>query len=199
MIGNVGFDPMGLSTPQNIKRMREAELKHGRMTMLAWAGWVSVDLGMKFPGAKYADLSSYKAALIVDGKSLLDQSVGYEMLLLFLWVGTFETIGFTQIYNMMEGDDDREAGDFGFDPLGLLPGNEVQYKTAELPAHCLRFRQGELPLLLSSRLFFWETLLLGCDATRLGRFDPLTAPPMATALGGLHWLRFSSVFLWLKK
>lgn len=46
--------------------------------------------------------------------------------------GTFETIGFTQIYNMMEGDEDREAGDFGFDPLGLLPGNEVQYKTAEL-------------------------------------------------------------------
>ena len=87
MIGNVGFDPMGLSTPQNIKWMREAELKHGRMTMLAWSGWVSVDLGMTFPGAKYADLSSYKAALIVDGKSLLDQSVGYEMLLLFLWVG----------------------------------------------------------------------------------------------------------------
>merc|ERR1711892_740353 len=81
MIGNVGFDPMGLSTPQNIKWMREAELKHGRMTMLAWAGWVSVDLGIKFPGARYAD---------------------------------------------------REAGDFGFDPLGLLPGNEVQYKTAEL-------------------------------------------------------------------
>ena len=132
MLGDAGFDPWGLSTPQNIKWMREAELKHGRMTMLAWAGWVSVDLGIKFPGARYADLSSYKAAIIVNGKSLLDQSVGYEMLLLFLWVGTFETIGFTQIYNMMEGDEDREAGDFGFDPLGLLPGNEVQYKTAEL-------------------------------------------------------------------
>ena len=36
MIGNVGFDPLGLSTPQNIKWMREAELKHGRMCMLAW-------------------------------------------------------------------------------------------------------------------------------------------------------------------
>ena len=87
MIGNVGFDPMGLSTPQNIKWMREAELKHGRMAQLAWAGWVAVDLGIKFPGARYADLSSYKAAMIVPGKSLLDQSVGYEMLLLFLWVG----------------------------------------------------------------------------------------------------------------
>ena len=36
MVGNVGFDPMGLSTPQNIKWMREAELKHGRMCQLAW-------------------------------------------------------------------------------------------------------------------------------------------------------------------
>ena len=37
MVGNVGFDPMGLSTPQNIKWMREAELKHGRICQLAWA------------------------------------------------------------------------------------------------------------------------------------------------------------------
>ena len=27
---------------------------------------------------------------------------------------------------------DQTGGDFGFDPLGLLPGNEEQYKTAEL-------------------------------------------------------------------
>ena len=132
MVGNVGFDPMGLSTPQNIKWMREAELKHGRICMLAWAGWVAVDLGVKFPGAKYAALSSYGAAVIEPGKALLQQKLGYEMLLLFLWVGTFETIGFTQIYNMMDGEDDRAPGDFGFDPLGLLPGNEEQYKLAEL-------------------------------------------------------------------
>merc|ERR1719201_3274047 len=131
MVGDVGFDPMGLSTPQNIKWMREAELKHGRICMLAWIGWVAVDLGVKFPGAKYASLSSFKAATVEFGVPLLKQNVGYEMLLLFLWVGTFETIGFTQIYNMMDGDD-REAGDFGFDPLGLLAGNEEQYKTAEL-------------------------------------------------------------------
>ena len=66
MVGNVGFDPMGLSTPQNIKWMREAELKHGRICMLAWVGWVAVDLGVKFPGAKYAALSSYQAAVIKD-------------------------------------------------------------------------------------------------------------------------------------
>ena len=36
MVGNVDFDPLGLSSPNNIKWMREAELKHGRMSMLAW-------------------------------------------------------------------------------------------------------------------------------------------------------------------
>jgi len=123
MVGNVGFDPMGLSTPQNIKWMREAELKHGRMTMLAWTGYVAVDLGIKFPGEKYAALTSYTAH---------EATAKYELLLLLLWVGTFETIGFSQIYAMMDGDTDREAGDFGWDPLKLLPGNEEQYKLAEL-------------------------------------------------------------------
>ena len=71
MIGNVGFDPMGLSTPQNIKWMREAELKHGRMCQLAWLGFVSVDLGVKFPGEKYAALSSFAAQFRSSGSSAL--------------------------------------------------------------------------------------------------------------------------------
>jgi len=183
MVGNVGFDPMGLSTPQNIKWMREAELKHGRMAMLAWTvrrdtaehcapqaarawpwpapqrtaqylgvarreelrlrntrptrgsrlssnrcplaaqGYVAVDLGIKFPGEKYAALTSYTAHA-----ATAQQELFYAL----LFVGTAETIGFTQIYNMMDGEDDRAPGDFGFDPLKLLPGNEEQYKLAEL-------------------------------------------------------------------
>ena len=123
MIGNVGFDPMGLSTPQNIKWMREAELKHGRMAQLAWAGYVLVDLGVKFPGAKYESLTSFTA----------HQSLAkYELFFALLLVGTFETIGLSQIYDMTTGESDRDAGDFGFDPLMLLKGNEVQYKEAEL-------------------------------------------------------------------
>ena len=43
-------------------------------------------------------------------------------------VGTCETIGFSQIYAMMEGEE-RAAGDFGFDPLNLLTAEtESQYK-----------------------------------------------------------------------
>jgi len=124
MVGNVGFDPWGLSTPQNIKWMREAELKHGRMCQLAWAGYVAVDLGLKFPGEKYAALTSFSAH---------DATASYELFMALLFVGTFETIGFSQIYGMVEGSNDRAPGDFGFDPLGLLtPETEYQYKTSEL-------------------------------------------------------------------
>ena len=123
MVGNVGFDPMGLSTPANIKWMREAELKHGRMAQLAWFGWVMVDLGVKFPGEKYAQLTSAKAGL-----ALLDS----DFFNLMLFVGAFETIGLTQVYGMIVDNNNREPGDFGFDPLKLLPGHEEQYKLAEL-------------------------------------------------------------------
>merc|ERR1719183_2219223 len=92
MVGNADFDPWGLSTPQNIKWMREAELKHGRMAQLAWAGYVAVDIGIKFPGAKYAALSSYTAH---------DATARYELFLLILLVGSFETIQFTQVYQMV--------------------------------------------------------------------------------------------------
>jgi len=124
MIGNAGFDPLALSTPQNIKWMREAELKHGRMCMLAWAGYVAVDLGLKFPGAKYASLTSFTAH---------DALVKNELFYALLLVGTVETIGFTQIYSMTNGDTDRTPGDFGFDPLGFVtPENEANWKLGEL-------------------------------------------------------------------
>merc|ERR1719198_2595044 len=121
MVGNADFDPWGLSTPQNIKWMREAEIQHGRLCQLAWAGYVAVDLGVKFPGEKYAALSSWTAH---------EATARYELFFALLLVGTAETLKFAQIY---AADESREPGDFGFDPLQLLtPETEVQYKTAEL-------------------------------------------------------------------
>lgn len=34
--------------------MREAEVKHGRIAMLAVVGWIAVDLGLRFPGEVYS-------------------------------------------------------------------------------------------------------------------------------------------------
>jgi hypothetical protein len=41
--------------------MRESELKHGRIAMLALVGFASVDLGFHFPGAQYEGLTSVTA------------------------------------------------------------------------------------------------------------------------------------------
>lgn len=38
MPGDVGFDPLGITSVFDVKWMREAELKHGRICMLAVAG-----------------------------------------------------------------------------------------------------------------------------------------------------------------
>jgi light-harvesting complex I chlorophyll a/b binding protein 1 len=52
---------------------------------------------------------------------------------LLLLVGTFETIGGKQIYEMQMEGSGRKAGDFGFDPLMLLKlPNAEKYKLAEL-------------------------------------------------------------------
>ena len=84
---------------------------------------MAVDLGIKFPGEKYAALTSFAAH---------DATAKYELFFALLIVGTFETIGFSQIYSMTEGSD-REPGDFGFDPLGLItPATETQYKETEM-------------------------------------------------------------------
>lgn len=45
-----GFDPMGFSLAIDIRWLREAELKHGRVAMLATVGWISTDLGLRVPG-----------------------------------------------------------------------------------------------------------------------------------------------------
>ena len=51
MPGDIGFDPLGFSTAFEpyypLSYLREAEIKHGRVCMLAWLGYVSVDAGFR--------------------------------------------------------------------------------------------------------------------------------------------------------
>merc|ERR1711987_34273 len=70
--GDVGFDPFGLSNLFDINYLRAAELKHGRVAMLATLGLVTPELvqnpggfsGFKFP-AEFSEMNAYKALLSV--------------------------------------------------------------------------------------------------------------------------------------
>lgn len=52
MVGDIGFDPFGFATIFPVKFMREAELKHGRVAMLAVVGWLVSEV-VHVPGAAY--------------------------------------------------------------------------------------------------------------------------------------------------
>lgn len=95
--------------------LREAEIKHGRICMLAWTGFVAVDLGVRIyplPEA-YEGLTSVTAhdALVEQG----------AMGQIFLWIGLAEVVGAIALTQMLAGSG-RAAGDFGLDPVGFLDG-----------------------------------------------------------------------------
>lgn len=118
-VGDVGFDPLRFSDFAPMDFLREAELKHGRICMMAWLGFCAVDMGAKiypFPEA-YEGLTSVTAH-----DALVEQGAMGQM---FLWFGLVETIALVALIQMLEGNG-REPGDFGLDPLGFLQGKSEE-------------------------------------------------------------------------
>jgi len=135
-VGDVGFDPFFLSSiPKNwagfiqppqwedtqgidtLYWMREAELKHSRVAMLAWFGWLATDgafgVTLRFPGEIYQSIpNAYNAHNI-----LVEQG---SMSFLLLVVGFVEFCTSAALVQVSKGELDREAGDFGLDPLGFI-------------------------------------------------------------------------------
>ncbi|KAJ1634491.1 chloroplast light harvesting protein [Pavlovales sp. CCMP2436] len=112
MAGDVGFDPLGFakSDAQTLTWLREAEIKHGRVCMLATAGWIAVDQGVHFPGAAYEGLKSLTAH-----NAMVDSGNMYVMLMA---VFMLEAVGGLALYEQSLGSG-RAAGDYGFDPMGM--------------------------------------------------------------------------------
>jgi light-harvesting complex I chlorophyll a/b binding protein 1 len=140
MVGDVGFDPFYLSSipkdfsgfiqpPQweeksNVSTlywMREAELKHGRVAMMAWFGWLAADgafgFPLRFPGEMYSVESipnSYAAHDILVSQG----SMGF----LLTVAAVLEFCTGAVLVEVAKGESDREAGDYGLDPLSFLKG-----------------------------------------------------------------------------
>jgi hypothetical protein len=142
MVGDYGFDPFYLSSiPKNFAGflqppswekteglptlywMREAELKHCRVAMLAWFGWLAEDgafgFPLRFPGEIYQSIpNSYSAHDI-----LVEQG---SMRFMLFCVGFIEVCSQACLVQVSKGELDREAGDFGLDPLGFLKGKSKE-------------------------------------------------------------------------
>jgi len=144
MVGDVGFDPFYLSSiPKNFAGfiqppqweevegiptlywMREAELKHGRVCMMAWFGWVAADGGfgfpLRFPGDIYS-VESVPNSFAAHDVMVAQGSMGFMLTAAFL----IEIATGAVLVEVAKGESDREAGDYKLDPLRFLVGKSKE-------------------------------------------------------------------------
>ena len=112
-VGDVGFDPVGFSEILPMDWLREAELKHCRVCMLAFVGFIFTDF-YTLPGFEYTTLEAHDACVASGAMSQL-----------LLWIGLLEVVSFISIDQMLRGSG-REPGDFGFDPIGFSSDPKVK-------------------------------------------------------------------------
>mmetsp|Transcript_15544 Transcript_15544/g.31395 ORF Transcript_15544/g.31395 Transcript_15544/m.31395 type:complete len:210 (-) Transcript_15544:262-891(-) len=121
-----GFDPLRLSTVFDMKWLREAEIKHGRICMLAWTGFVVADL-FPLPGVTLSSVAAHDANL---------GEYGGAMGQIFWWIGLVEVLGSIPAINYTMNGGDREPGDYALDPLGFLasatPAQKEEMQLKEL-------------------------------------------------------------------
>ena len=125
LAGDVGFDPLGFAkTEEDLMKFREAEIKHGRLAMLAAAGWPISELFDK----KIA--TWLHMAPLVDtndrAPSLLNGGLGKVSPI--YWVACLAFAGAIDVYGITKSkksDTSYFPGNLGFDPLGLYPKDEA--------------------------------------------------------------------------
>mmetsp|Transcript_3408 Transcript_3408/g.8098 ORF Transcript_3408/g.8098 Transcript_3408/m.8098 type:complete len:222 (-) Transcript_3408:2087-2752(-) len=121
MAGDVGFDPLGLSNIDEVGIdlywLREAELKHCRLAMLAVAGVLQVELFGPAPGCEMATAKNQMQAFW----QLWDAHPQYIVAGLIMIMMIEAVSGIATTSGRESGE--REPGDFGLDPLGFMKGD----------------------------------------------------------------------------
>lgn len=117
MAGDVGFDPLGLSTVEGVGLdlywFREAELKHCRLAMMAVAGFIWVEVFGPAPGCEMAT-SKNQIDAFWEFYAVQPQYIWFS----FILIGLTEMIsGIATTTGRETGM--REPGDFGLDPLKI--------------------------------------------------------------------------------
>jgi len=122
--GDVGFDPLGLSENNDMYTMMESEIRHGRLAMLAVAGWPLSEL--------------FAPQWMLHGKEHIAPSVlnGFDPLTFIATAAIFGAFGYFEYKTALRRVDDKTLGkkhsedmanvwkygvpgDYDFDPLNL--------------------------------------------------------------------------------
>ena len=149
LVGDVGFDPLNLSSIQDFNGidlywMREAELKHGRVAMLASLGFIAQEKGLFL-------LSSDNHNQITNFylfARAYPSSIGF--FLVFIGIAElFSGIAITE--GRKSGD--REPGYFGFNPL-KFGSKEATYRDLSLK----EIKNGRLAMIASAGMLLQSTI-----------------------------------------
>ena len=129
MVGNKGFDPLNCSVDiSTLKKYREAEIKHGRLAMLASVGWPLSEIYHPYLSklANKMDILSFdgKAPSILNGG--LDRINPLFFMAIIVFTATVESISINTNYN--DYFKDKIPGDLGFDPLKLYVNKDPKTK-----------------------------------------------------------------------
>lgn len=117
MAGDVGFDPLGLSEVEGVGIdlywLREAELKHCRVAMMAVAGFLWVEIFGPAPGCGMAT-SKNQIDAFWELYNAQPQYIWFSL----IFIGIVEMISGIAATSGRESGM-REPGDFGLDPLKI--------------------------------------------------------------------------------
>lgn len=132
------FDPLNLSATasvRDLRRWRESEVTHGRVSMLAALGFIVGEQLEDFPAFYNADGHITGPAIYQFQQVEARGAVFWEPLLI--------AIGLAESWRVAVGwanprgvgfnalKDDYEPGDLGFDPLGLKPSDPEELKVLQ--------------------------------------------------------------------
>lgn len=144
-LGDVGFDPLGVSDYVPMDYLREAEIKHGRICMLAWTGWVAVDAGMRVvpvpTGWEGLNVQTAHDVLVTDAAG---GGPNGPLGQLFIWISLAEMASWIGLSQMLQGSG-RAPGDFGFG-VTFLPKDPAKAEEMKLK----ELKNGRLAMLAFS-------------------------------------------------
>lgn len=120
--GDRGFDPFNFSSDAAaLTWYRDSEIKHARLAMLAAVGWPLAELTHNSVASKF-DL---QPILGVQDKVPSVLNGGLSLTNPLFWVGAISAAAALEFVATKSGEN-REPGDFGFDPLSLAGRSDKQ-------------------------------------------------------------------------